>query len=135
MASPSDFAPPEIEFNKLDDLPNKGKGKPHTAADIMKAMAVLHKMIHAQAKHYGGKESKLLPAGIAEGSLLKQVAAYEQEHLSEDLSDLDHELEAAYTCANTLVRHFAKLHDDEGMQILLKLIGHINSALAEVHKR
>lgn len=66
MSSPSNFAPAEIQFNKLDDLPNKGKGKPHTAADIMKAMKVLHQMIHKQAEHYGGKHSKLLPAGIAE---------------------------------------------------------------------
>lgn len=72
MGSPSDFAPSEIEFNKLDDLPNKGLGKPHTPEQIMAAMRVLHKMIHKQAEHYGGKDSKLLPAGIAE-SLLMQV--------------------------------------------------------------
>lgn len=66
MSTPSDFAAPEIEFKKLDDLPGKGKGKPYTADEIMRAMKVLHKMIHAQAKHYGGKNSKLLQAGIAE---------------------------------------------------------------------
>jgi len=62
MSSPSDFAPAEIKFDKLDDLPNKGKGKPHTAAEIMKAMKVLHQMVHKQAEKYGGKDSKLLAA-------------------------------------------------------------------------
>lgn len=64
--TPSNFAKPEIEFKKLDDLPGKGKGKAHTAKEIMHAMKVLHQMIHAQARAYGGKDSKLLPAGIAE---------------------------------------------------------------------
>jgi len=66
MSTPSNFAAPEIKFKKLDDLPGKGKGKPHTAAEIMHAMKILHRMIHAQAEKYGGKDSKLLPAGIAE---------------------------------------------------------------------
>lgn len=70
--SPSEFAPPEPEFaeyKKLDDLPKNGKV--HTAAEIMKAMAVLHRMVHAQAKAYGGKNSRLLAAGIAENCSFK----------------------------------------------------------------
>lgn len=62
--SPSDFAPTEIKFKKLDDLPKNGKA--YTPAEIMAAMKVLHKMVHAQADAYGGKRSKLLPVGIAE---------------------------------------------------------------------
>ena len=59
----SKWAPAEIDFKKLDDLP---KGKPHTPDAVIKAMKALHQMIHAQAKAYGGKDSKLLPVGIAE---------------------------------------------------------------------
>lgn len=66
MSAPFDFSKSKIKFKKLDDLPNKGKGKPYTPDQIMKAMAVLHKMIHKQAEYYGGEDSKLLPAGIAE---------------------------------------------------------------------
>lgn len=132
MSSPSNFAKSEIKFDKLDDLPNKGKGKPHTSDEVMKAMAVLHKMIHAQAQHYGGKESKLLPAGIAEGSLMQQVSSFEEEHLSEAIGKLDHELDMAYKIANKLIKHFR--HDEEGMKLLLALIGHINTALEEAHK-
>ncbi len=73
--SPSNFSKPEIKFDKLDDLPNKGKGKPYTAAEIMKDMKVLNHMLHKQAEHYGGEDTKLLQAGIAEGSLLKHVDA------------------------------------------------------------
>jgi hypothetical protein len=80
MGSPSDFAPAEIEFNKLDDLPNKGNGKPHTAAEIMKAMKVLHQMVHKQAEKYGGKDSKLLAAGIAEGTLFQRINAIVTEY-------------------------------------------------------
>jgi hypothetical protein len=68
MSTPSDFAEPEEEFKsykKLDDLPPRG-AKLNSKDDVMKAMAVLHRMIHAQAKAYGGKNSKLLPVGIAE---------------------------------------------------------------------
>jgi hypothetical protein len=63
MASPSDFAPAIIKFKKLDSLP---RGTVHSSDDVMKAMVVLHRMIHAQAQAYGGKNSKLLPVGIAE---------------------------------------------------------------------
>jgi len=88
MSTPSDFAAPEIEFKKLDDLPGKGKGKPYTADEIMRAMKVLHKMIHAQAKHYGGKNSKLLQAGIAEEAptfktFLKICEDAQEEHRKE----------------------------------------------------
>jgi hypothetical protein len=88
----SKFAKPEIEFKKLDDLPGKGFGKPHTAAAVMAAMKVLHKMLHAQAAAYGGEDSKLLAAGIAEGlsfkSFLKlcegkDLSAGEQERRKE----------------------------------------------------
>lgn len=125
--TPSDFAKPELEFNKLDDLP---KGKPHTAADIMKAMAVLHKMIHAQAAHYGGKNSKLLPAGIAEGSLLQQVAAYEEENICEDLGTIDRELDAAYRIASALTKRLGQ--DEKSMLMVLELIKHINTALDDI---
>jgi hypothetical protein len=64
MSNASDWAPPEIDFDKLDDLP---KGRPHTQQEVMAALKVLFKMIHAQARAYGGKNSKLLPVGIAEG--------------------------------------------------------------------
>lgn len=133
--NPFDFAAPEVEFKKLDDLPGKGKGKPNTAADIMKAMAVLHKMIHAQAAAYGGKNSKLLPAGIAEGSLLQQVSAFEEEYLSEDKSKIDFELEKAYKIASALVHVLAKNKDEDSLKKVLDLIAHINAALSEVHRK
>jgi hypothetical protein len=64
------WAKAEIDFDKLDDMPKK----PYTPEDIMAALKILNKMVHLQAHAYGGKESKLLPVGIAEGSLLKQVS-------------------------------------------------------------
>ncbi len=94
MSSPSNFAKPEIKFDKLDDLPNKGFGKPHSVEAVMKAMRVLHKMIHQQAEHYGGKDSKLLPAGIAEDAptfktFLKLCDAAEQ--IDESLTPAEEE--------------------------------------------
>lgn len=66
--SASKWADPEINFHKLDDLP---KGKPHTPDAVLKAMKALHAMVHAQARAYGGKNSKLLPVGIAEAPTFK----------------------------------------------------------------
>lgn len=63
--TPSDFQPPVIQFKKLDDLP---PGRPNTSDEVMRAMTVLHKMLHAQSEAYGGKDSKLLAAGIAEAA-------------------------------------------------------------------
>lgn len=126
MSTPSDWAAAEIEFKKLDDLP---KGKPNTGDQVMAAMRALHKMIHAQAKAYGGKNSKLLPVGIAERSLLKQVAAGEQ--LDEiATASVDDNLEAAYMCCNRLQRHLAEKGDDEGLDLLLDIFTHVNKGLA-----
>ena len=124
MSSPSNFAEPEIKFNKLDDLPGKGLGKPHTPDQIMAAMKVLHKMIHAQARAYGGKNSKLLPAGIAEGGLMKSIANAELVDVLEE--SVDSEMELAYRTATDLQKI---LKDKESVQLVLKLIGHINKAL------
>lgn len=66
----SKWAAPEIPFDKMDDMPKK----PYTPADIMAALKILYKQVHAQSDAYGGKDSKLLPVGIAEGSLLQQVS-------------------------------------------------------------
>ena len=69
MSSPSNWAKPIIKFDKLDDLPKK----PYTPEEIMAAMKILYRQVHAQSEAYGGKDSKLLPVGIAE-SLHRQVA-------------------------------------------------------------
>lgn len=129
MSSPSDFAAPEIEFKKLDDLPGKGLGKAYTPDQIMAAMKVLHKMIHAQAKAYGGKNSKLLAAGIAEGSLLQTVTSAKLTDVVEE--SIDDEMEAAYQTATELQKH---LTDETSMKLVLKLIKHINTALAQTAK-
>lgn len=126
MSSPSDFAKSEIKFNKIDDLPKGGKAA--TADQIMHAMRVLHKMIHAQAHAYGGKNSKLLPAGIAEGSLLKSVTNGRLDEVS--TASVDDDLETAYMCCNRLLR---RLEDEESKEILLDIIKHINSSLSKVH--
>lgn len=124
MSTPSDWAEPEIDFKRLDDLP---PGAPHTQAAIMDAMRMLHKLVHAQAKAYGGKNSKLLQAGIAEGSLLRQVAGCQ---LNEDYSVRD-SLDAAYMCCNRLQRHLGKVGDNESLTMLLEIIKHINLAIAK----
>lgn len=121
MSSPSNFAAPEVKFNKLDDLPGKGKGKAYSPAEIMKAMKVLHKMIHAQAKAYGGKHSKLLAAGIAEGSLLQSVANTE---LVED-DTVDQAMDEAYTA----IEQLQELGTDE--DALLALITSLTKAIAK----
>lgn len=97
MSSPSDFAKSEILFKLLDDLP---KGKPYTHDEIMDAMKILFKMVHAQSDAYGGKNSKLLPAGIAERitfkqylSLLSEITNYQENTLLEILDKpFDYEL-------------------------------------------
>lgn len=129
MSTPSDFAEQPVKFKKLDDLPGKGFGKPHTAAEVMAAMKVLHQMIHAQAKAYGGKNSKLVPAGITETSLLKSVTQLDEIATA----DVDENLETAYMCCNRLVRHLSTKGDEDGLELVLDVIKHINSALARVH--
>ena len=128
MGTPSDFSKSVIKFKKLDDLP---KGAPHTADEVMKAMAVLHKMIHMQAQKYGGKKSKLLPAGIAENSLLQQVSLCEED-LDEGISKIDHSLDAAYRTANTLMKRLEQ--DQKSMVLVLNLLKHLSAAIDEAHK-
>jgi hypothetical protein len=86
MGNPFDFAKPVIKFNKLDDLPKK----PHTPQEVIAALKVLHKMVHAQADHYGGKHGILLPAQISEESLLSSLMNLKNEA---DEAKLDAELD------------------------------------------
>lgn len=125
MSSPSNFARPKVRFKRLDDLPNKGKGAPHTADEIMAAMKVLHRMVHAQAAAYGGEHSKLLPVGIAEGGLLRQVAGGDPTERLEE--GVDTELEAAYRTCETLRRRLGG--DKVAMDLLLTVIQRVNRAL------
>ena len=127
MSTPSDWATTTIKFKKLDDLP---KGKPNTGEQIMAAMRTLHKMVAAQAKAYGGKNSKLLPVGIAETSLMKAVMQLDEIKTA----SVDDNLEAAYMCCNRLQRHLAEKSDGEGMDLLYEIIKHVNIALADAHK-
>jgi len=129
MSSPSRFAKPEIKVNKLDDLPNKGKGKPYTPDEIMKAMRDLYKLVHAQAKAYGGKNSKLLQAGIAE-TLLKNVANMEIASVLEE--GLEDELDRAYLLCNQLQKRLGA--DEEAMKLLLDIVKHVNKALSIASK-
>jgi hypothetical protein len=125
VSTPSDWAPAVVKFDKLDDLP---KGKPNTGDQIMAAMRALHKMIHAQAHAYGGKNSKLLPVGIAEKSLLKSVANPQLDEIA--TASVDDNLEAAYMCCNRLQRHLAEQGDEEGLDLLLDIFTHVNKGLA-----
>jgi uncharacterized tellurite resistance protein B-like protein len=128
VSTPSDWAPTEVEFKKLDDLP---KGKPNTGDAVMAAMRALFKMIHAQSHAYGGKNSKLLPAGIAEKSLLKSVATAQLDEIA--TASVDDNLEASYMCCNRLQRHLAEKGDEEGLDLLLEIFTHVNKALAISH--
>lgn len=124
MSTPSDWAKPVVKFKKLDDLP---KGAPSTGDQVMAAMRMLFKMVTKQSDMYGGKNSKLLPVGITETSLLKSF-----QNLDEiSTASVDDEMEAAYMACNRLRRRVAELGDDEAMNLLLDVVQHINIALAK----
>lgn len=126
MSTPSDWAKPVVKFKKLDDLP---KGDPSTGEQVMNAMRALFKMVSKQSDMYGGKNSKLLPVGIAENSLLKSF-----QNLDEvSTASVDDEMEAAYMACNRLRRRIGELSDDEAMQLLLDVVSYINIALAKTH--
>lgn len=131
MSSPSNFSKPKIRFKKLNDLP---KGRAYTGAEILAAMKVLNHMIHDQAKAYGGKESKLLPAGIAE-SLIQQAMIDEAATIGDVIHDVQKKLDEAYEKCNQLQTHLAKNNDGEGMDMLHGVLASINSALAAVFKK
>jgi hypothetical protein len=126
MSTPSDWAAPVIKFKKLDDLP---KGAPNTADQVMVAMRALHKMVHAQALAYGGKNSKLLPVGITEAPLLQQVTRQLDEVST---ASVDDDMEAAYMACNRLCRRIAATGDDEALELLHIVIEQINSSLAKM---
>jgi hypothetical protein len=126
MSSPSNWTKTPVKFHRLNDLP---KGKPNTGDEVMKAMMALHKMVAAQAKAYGGKDSKLLKVGIAEGSLLQAVTQLDEVATA----GVDENLETAYMCCNRLQRHLTEQGDEHGVELLLDVIKHINSALAATH--
>lgn len=124
MSSPSDWAKPVVKFKKLDDLP---KGKPSTGDQVMAAMRALFKMVHLQSDMYGGKNSKLLPVGIAEQSLLKSFQQLDEI----STASVDDELEAAYMACNRLRRRISELDDQESMDLLLDVVTHLNAGLAK----
>lgn len=109
MGNPFDFAKPVIKFDKIDDMPKK----PHTYETVMKALRALHKMVHAQAEHYGGKHGKLLPAQIAETTLLGQLINLQQEREEAMLDASDLFEQAAVEFVNGLsdedLKRFGKL--------------------------
>ena len=111
------------KFKKLDDLP---KGKPNSYEDVMKAMAVLFKMVTRQSHAYGGKNSKLLPAGIAETSLLRSVTSTEL-HEDEETARL---LDLAYERADKLKDHLKKNNDEEGARMLSALLQMLGASVA-----
>ena len=86
-------------------------------------------MIHAQAKAYGGAHSKLLPVGIAEMPLLQSFAQLDEIAPA----NVDDNLETAYMCCNRLQRHLLAANDEEGLDLLLDILKHVNGALAKVH--
>lgn len=100
-----------MTFKKLDDLPKH----PHSYKEIMKAMAELHRQATAQSHAYGGKNSKLLPVGIAENSLLQSVNGTS----AEDFDDL-YDLIMAEDSVQELAEFLAE--NDEAMKLLSKVL-------------
>jgi hypothetical protein len=130
--NPFDFAKPIIKFKKLDDDGKGKENKPYTHDEVMAALAVLHKMIHAQAEHYGGMNGKLLQAGVVEGSLLQQVSS--AEFIVESGDELEDKLQEMYKAANDLLRRIAGLEDRGAIQMLVKLINSITNAVQLAQK-
>lgn len=115
------------QFKKLDDLP---KGKPHSYADVMKAMAELHKLVMKQSEAYGGKNSKLIRAQVTEESILK---SFESLTLAED--DVVGELmDQAHAATEELSFHLKSSKDQTAMDLLEKILKCIRLALAENKK-
>lgn len=114
--------------DKLDDLP---KGKPHSYEDVMKAMAVLHKLVLKQAAAYGGKNSKYLPAHVVEGGSLLQ--SFEEEHFDPlyEGDEVDRLMDIVHSQAESLADHLKKMDDKVGMNKLggmLKMLGAASGA-------
>lgn len=102
------------DFNKLDDLPEK----PHSYEDVMKALAVLHKLVLKQAAAYGGKNSKYIPAHVVETSLLKSVTSsilYESDEVQKFL-------ELAHKSTENLADYLKKNNDKEAMGMLFSIL-------------
>jgi hypothetical protein len=128
VSSPSNWSKTPVKFRRLNDLP---KGKPNTGADVMAAMQALHRMVSAQAKAYGGEDSKLMKVGIAETSLLQSVTQLDEIAMA----GVDDNLEAAHMCCNRLQRHLSDAKDEYGLELLLDIFKHVNSAIAGTHGR
>ena len=110
-------------MKKLDDLP---KGKPNTYADVMKALAALHKGVLKQAALYGGKNSKLFIPQVVEDelSLLKSVTLAEQ-----DTSEIDDLLDQVTRHVTALADH---IKDDEvGLKHLGSAISSLSTAITK----
>lgn len=91
--SPFSFTPPKAEFKsfkKLNDLPGPNE-KIHSADDVMAAMKVLYQMVHAQSEAYGGENSKLYAAGIAETCSFKTFL-----NICEDISSEEQKRDDLY---------------------------------------
>ena len=113
------------DFKKLDDLP---KGRPNTYAEVMKAMAVLHKGVMKQAALYGGKNSKLYIPHVVETSLLKSVNGLSAEDLYEDDEEVARLLDITSDAAEKLSDHLKSKDDEEGLKLLGILLRRLGAA-------
>lgn len=116
------------EFKKLDDLP---KGKPHSYADVMRAMSELHKLVMKQSEAYGGKNSKLIRAQVTEDSLLK---TFESFVVSED-DKVGELMDLAQQKAEELADHLKGTGDKKAMSLLGQTLRFIGAALSENKKK
>lgn len=116
-------------MKKLDATPEK----PHTAADVMKAMTALHKLVLKQAAAYGGKNSKYIPAHVLEGSLLQAIAQLD-ESKDDDCDEVGRLLDLAQQRAEDLAKHLEGSDDKRALSLLGQLLKYIGAAMSNIEK-
>jgi len=110
-------------MKKLDDLPKV----PHSYADVMKAMAVLHKLVLKQSAAYGGKNHKYLPAQVVEGSLLQSISAQTDEVFEGD--EVERLLGVTHDKAEMLFKHLESQDDKKGIGMLVGLLKMLGASM------
>jgi hypothetical protein len=113
-------------MKKLDDLPKM----PHSMADVMKAMAELHKLVLKQSAAYGGKHSKYLPAHVVETSLMKSISSIDDLYEGDEVDRL---LNIVHNQVQTLSEHLKEQDDKEGLRILGSLMKMLGAAIGASH--
>lgn len=102
----------------------------HTSDEVMKAMAVLHKLVQKQSASNSLKNSKYHPSHVDEHSLMRSVLSIENLYEGKEVDRL---LDIVQGHAEELNEHLKDLEDKEGLKHVGAMLRMLGAAISASH--